>query len=93
MIMANNNSKDSNGKNTQDWGDGDDETKILNQPAYTNDRLFYRIVSCALSIVIVLTIVGGIWLAGNDKEIPDAIIALGSTAVGALAGVLAGTKN
>jgi hypothetical protein len=28
-----------------------------------------------------------------DKNIPEAIVALGSTAVGALAGVLAGSKS
>ncbi len=56
------------------------------------DQSFYRIVAWALSIVVILTIVGGLWLASDGKDIPAAIIALDSTAVGALVGVLAGTK-
>ena len=37
---------------------------------------------------MVLSLIGSIGLASYDKDIPEAIIALGSAAIGVLAGVL-----
>ncbi len=93
--MTEGNSTKSDNDSQEFWGDNNEEPEIKTQfqPAYTNDKPFYRIVAIALSAVVVLTIIGAIWLASNNKEIPDAIIALGSTAVGALAGVLAGSST
>jgi hypothetical protein len=56
-----------------------------------NDVWIYRIVVGALSFVAVFSIVGAIVVAvgTNDTQVPDAVVALGSAAVGALAGLLA----
>jgi hypothetical protein len=55
------------------------------------DVWIYRIVVGALSLVAVVSIVGAIVVAvgTNDTQVPDAVVALGSAAVGALAGLLA----
>ena len=55
------------------------------------DVWIYRIVVGALSLVAVLSIVGAILVAvgTDDSQVPDAVVALGSAAVGALAGLLA----
>lgn len=56
------------------------------QPAYITDRWVYRAVVVILGIVIITSAIGALIL--SDK-IPDSLIALGSTAIGALAGLLA----
>jgi hypothetical protein len=55
------------------------------------DVWIYRIVVGALSLVAVVAIVGAIVVAvgTDDTQVPDAVVALGSAAVGALAGLLA----
>ena len=55
------------------------------------DVWIYRIVVGALSFVAIFSIVGAIVVAvgTNDTQVPDAVVALGSAAVGALAGLLA----
>ena len=75
---------------TDDWGEPD-ETDFLEynpDPAYFGDRHFYRVIGWGLVAVVVLSLIGSIGLAAYDKDIPEAIIALGSAAIGALAGVL-----
>lgn len=87
--MENNNQ---NGE-AQDWGSGEDNQRIERHPAYRGDRHFYRVVAWSLSAVVILSMLGSLCLAYLDKNIPEAIIALGSTALGALAGVLVGSKR
>ena len=55
------------------------------------DLWIYRIVVGALSLVAVVSILGAIVVAvaTTDTQVPDAVVALGSAAVGALAGLLA----
>jgi hypothetical protein len=57
------------------------------------DLLIYRIVVCVLGITVLATVFGGIYLATKadaaNIKLPDAIVAIGSAAVGALAGLLA----
>lgn len=54
------------------------------------DTLVYRLVVSALGSALLLTIIGAIVLVAIGKgEIPASIIALGSAAGGALAGLLA----
>jgi hypothetical protein len=55
------------------------------------DVWIYRIVVGALSLVALVAIVGAIVVAvsTSDTQVPDAVVALGSAAVGALAGLLA----
>lgn len=53
------------------------------------DRFLYRAIVLFLGLTLTITVVGGIYLAAyTDSAIPDGIIALGSAAIGALAGLL-----
>jgi hypothetical protein len=60
-------------------------------PPLASDVWIYRLVVMSLGSVIVLTVLGGILvvMTGQTKSLPDGIIAIGSAAVGALAGLLA----
>lgn len=56
------------------------------------DLLIYRIVVVVLGVTVLATVFGGIFLAlkaDPNIKLPDAIVAIGSAAVGALAGLLA----
>lgn len=69
------------------------EDAIGHGPIYTSDVLIYRIVVGVLGAAVLLTVAGGLGLAflgsPDDYKIPAELIALGSAAVGALAGLLA----
>ena len=62
-------------------------------PVYTTDVVIYRIVVIVLGGTVLLTVAGGLGLAflgsPTNYKIPPELIALGSAAVGALAGLLA----
>lgn len=69
-------------------------TKNLPVPAYVGDTITYRIVVSSLGIVAVGAVIGAILLtalaaAGAQHTVPDVLTALGSAAIGALAGLLA----
>jgi hypothetical protein len=53
------------------------------------DVWIYRIVVSALGSVVLASVIGGIILAMASKTTPQVLVALGSAAVGALAGLLA----
>ena len=55
------------------------------------DRWIYRLVVAFLGSTLILTVVGGfaLVLTGQSKPMPEGLIAMGSAAVGALAGLLA----
>jgi hypothetical protein len=53
----------------------------------------YYISVVVLGLIGLVAIVGGIWLTLAGRDIPDLIVALGSAAVGALAGLLAPTSG
>lgn len=55
-------------------------------PAYEGDVWFYRIVAIGLVAVIVIAAIGYIVIKG---AIPEALVALGSAAIGGLVGILA----
>lgn len=62
--------------------------------AFRSDIWIYRIVVVALSLIVLSTVLGGIYLAvigkGDAKiALPEGVIAIGSAAVGAMAGLLA----
>ncbi len=60
------------------------------QSALQSDRLVYRLVVSFLGAAVVLTILGGFYVSiATAAAIPEGLIALGSAAVGALAGLLA----
>ncbi len=74
------------------------DTAISQLPAYLGDRWIYRTVVAVLGLVVLATVGGGIYLAvpssGSEAvSIPDAIVAIGSAALGALAGLLAPAPN
>ena len=53
------------------------------------DPLIYRIVVSALGATVLIAVIGGIYLAAKSiTPTPEILIALGSAAVGALAGLL-----
>ena len=80
-----------------DWGSGEDtQTQSSSEKssvAYHSDRNFYRMVAGSLGMVVVIAVTGAILLSLYDKTIPEALSALGSGAIGALAGVLAGNMQ
>ncbi len=56
------------------------------------DLVIYRIVVIVLGATVLATVFGGLYLATRadpNIKLPDAIVAIGSAAVGALAGLLA----
>jgi predicted permease len=53
------------------------------------DAWIYRIVVLALGLTLLAAAAGGIWLSVIGKDTPQILTALGSAAVGALAGLLA----
>jgi hypothetical protein len=55
-----------------------------------SDRWIFRLVVAFLGVAVLLTIIGGFYLSIKTAvTIPEGLIALGSAAVGALAGLLA----
>ena len=55
------------------------------------DKWVYRLVVGILGLALILTVIGGftLVLTGQTKPMPEGLIAIGSAAVGALAGLLA----
>jgi hypothetical protein len=54
----------------------------------TSDPLIYRVVVIVLGVVLLVATGGALVLTAYELDIPDLLTALGSAAVGALAGVL-----
>ena len=54
-----------------------------------NDKGLYRMVVIVLGLTVVATLVGAIALAMTGQSAPVVIVALGSVAIGGLAGLLA----
>jgi hypothetical protein len=56
----------------------------------STDKWIYRIVVSALGLVVLIAVCGSIYLAINQvSNTPEILVAIGSAAVGALAGLLA----
>ena len=72
-----------------------DPLKVMQQfELPTNDKWVYRLVVSALGLTILLIIIGVVILMANDAikgdaTVPTIFTALGSAAIGALAGLLA----
>lgn len=58
-------------------------------PALQSDPWIYRIVVSVLGLVVLAAVIGAIVLGFQWITIPETLTALGSAAVGALAGLLA----
>ena len=68
------------------------------QSPLTTDKWIYRIIVLSLGITIISIIIGVIILIGtgkisDDKGVPTILTAIGSAAIGALAGLLAPPPN
>ena len=66
-------------------------TKYLPTPAFVNDANIYLVVVISLGVVAISAILGVICLAygvAGTVQIPETVTALGSAAIGALAGLL-----
>ena len=79
-------------KDIQDWGKVNEETQkkysSLNSIEITKEnKWFYLFVVISLGLTTISAIIGSIILAYLGKEIPSALVAIGSVAVGALGGV------
>ncbi len=62
--------------------------------AFDNDPWLYRLVISFLGATVVLVVLGTLIVALFDGgDTPEALVALGSAAVGALAGILAPSPN
>lgn len=71
--------------NTDDWGNADKKSYDARSiPITPENKFIYQIGICALAAVSVVSIVGMIGLASYGKEIPQALTAIGSLAIGAL---------
>ena len=53
------------------------------------DVWVFRLVVVSLGLCMLASLIGAIILAGQDKDTPEILVALGSAAVGGLAGLLA----
>lgn len=62
------------------------------QAAYTQDPMFYRTAEVLLAIIVLLVVGGSMYLINAGKTPTDGIIAIGSSAVGALIGVFSTQK-
>lgn len=58
-----------------------------------SDKFTIRAVVVILGIVSIIVVVGGILLTLDGKTIPDAIIAIGSAAIGSVSTLLARTST
>lgn len=57
------------------------------------DALTVRLVVVGLAIIALTVVVGGIVLALDGRTLPEALVAIGSGAAGALGGILAKTTQ
>ncbi len=61
----------------------------MNNNRTPNDKWLYRMVVVVLGLTVVSSVVGTIALAMAGQPTPEVIVALGSAAIGGLAGLLA----
>jgi hypothetical protein len=57
------------------------------------DVWIYRAVVSILGALTIIAALGAVWAGVAGKEVPESLVALGATAVGALAGLLAPSPN
>ena len=63
------------------------------QPAYHNDPAFFRLVTNFAGWALILSVCGMLWLAGNEKDIPEGVVAVASGLVGLLTGIFAAKSS
>lgn len=85
-----------NSTEAEDWSTADSTEELVSRhevPIYQQDKFFYRVVSVGLASTAFIALIGSLILAYFEKSIPEGVIALGSTAIGALAGVIVGNTR
>lgn len=65
------------------------QAEAKSEPAYRADKMLYRIAVIVLGLLALLAAIGSIGLVAAGKTTPEVLVALGSTAVGALVGLFA----
>jgi hypothetical protein len=74
------------------------QAQVRNDPAgalsqlaapYESDVWIYRIIVLALAMTMLLVVLASFVLVLFDKSIPDVLVAIGTAALGAVAGLLA----
>ena len=74
----------------QDIKDDPGKLRELAQSPLQTDKAVYRLVVIALGLAVLIAAGGALWLGlRGSATVPDALTAIGSAAVGALAGLLA----
>jgi hypothetical protein len=58
-----------------------------------SDNVTVRLVIGALALLVFAVVIGGIYLTAIDKSLPGELIAIGSAAAGAVAGILSKTGH
>jgi hypothetical protein len=66
----------------------DPANQIRNLVEIPNTRV-YQLLLCFLGAAVLIALIGILFLANGGKSIPESAVAIASTAVGALAGILA----
>lgn len=63
-------------------------TKIRKKSRQQKDAWLYRMIIAALGLTLVTSVIGAITLAMTGQSTPELLVALGSAAIGGLAGFL-----
>lgn len=71
-----------------------EEAEVDLRTPLETDRWIYRAVVIVLGVVVVATVLGGIYIeiigkGADTMTLPQAVVSIGSAAIGALAGLLA----
>lgn len=69
------------------------KTMLDKKTSWQMDKWIYRIVVSSMSLTIIFSLGGAVWLEANEKEVPEILIALGTGALGGIAGLLAPAPN
>jgi hypothetical protein len=71
-----------------------ESVQVHNRPApLANDLWIYRVAICVLGALALIALGGALVLSALGREAPQVTVALGSAAVGALAGLLTPTRG
>lgn len=79
--------------NTTSLSEAREIARLLESAQYHDEKKFYKLVLIVLGIFVFASIAGMVILAFSGKVIPDALIALGSAALGLFAGILVASSR
>ena len=77
-----------------DWGNSTNEQSFQTKTLHIakENRAIYLIVAWTLAITALLSVIGIILLSAFSREIPSALVALGSVTIGALGSLFTHSK-